>query len=87
MYYSARLFIIVSFLLLTLQIQATQAAYPPQYIRSEKVNPASRVHNNRNHDSTKNKMNTNPKNNSFQTVQKVSGSQPVRSSTTTKKYY
>jgi hypothetical protein len=91
MYYSARLFI-VSFLLLILTIQATQAAYPPQYIRSEKVNPASRAyHSSQNHDSTdkNNKMNTNPsnnnQNNSFQTVRKVSGSQPVRS--TSKKYY
>jgi hypothetical protein len=93
MYYSARLFL-VSFLLLILKIQASQAAYPPQYIRSEIVNPASRV-NNHNHDSTdnknnnnnnNNKMNTNSNNNSYQTVRKVSGSQPVRS-TTSKKYY
>jgi hypothetical protein len=83
MYYSARLFL-VSFLLLILKIQASQAAYPPQYIRSEIVNPASRV-NNHNHDST-DKMNTNNNNNSYQTVRKVSGSQPVRS-TTSKKYY
>lgn len=102
MYYSARLFIVFFFLILTQTIQATQAAYPPQYIRSEIVNPASRVNNNsdqNNHDSStdndkmKMKWNTNTatknnnNNNSFQTVRKVSGSQPVRSTTTTKKYY